>query len=110
MVNGAISYGDIVHPDDRQRVHDEISAALRDQRRFFVEYRIRCRDGALKWVWARGVGIFMVPANIGGGGALMGGHEETKAPANGFWRFRCQDIPVHDRAPILLPRRLEVAL
>ena len=57
LLHGEISYEQIKHPDDRLRVRDEINAALAAERRFFVEYRIQCRDGAIKWVWERGVGI-----------------------------------------------------
>ncbi len=53
-----ISYELIEHPDDRARVRDEISAALAENRRFFVEYRIQSKDGEIKWVWERGVGIY----------------------------------------------------
>lgn len=55
--NSRISYEDLEHPEDRARVREEIDAALREKRRFFVEYRIQCRDGEIKWVWERGVGI-----------------------------------------------------
>ncbi len=57
LLNGEISYEQIEHPDDRSRVREEINAALAEKRRFFVEYRIQCRDGETKWVWERGVGI-----------------------------------------------------
>ncbi len=57
MFNGRISYEEITHPDDRHRVRAEIQEALRQRRRFFVEYRIITTDGAIKWVWEGGVGI-----------------------------------------------------
>jgi len=56
--NDQISYEQIEHPDDRARVRDEIAAALAEKRRFQLEYRICCRDGEVKWVWERGVGIY----------------------------------------------------
>ncbi len=55
--NSQVSYEEIEHPDDRARVRDEICSALTANRRFFVEYRIQCKGGEVKWVWARGVGI-----------------------------------------------------
>ncbi|MBI4191915.1 MAG: EAL domain-containing protein [Betaproteobacteria bacterium] len=57
LLNSRISYDQIRHPDDRQRARDEIDASLAAKRRFFVEYRIQCRDGATKWVWERGAGV-----------------------------------------------------
>ena len=56
--NSRISYEEIEHPEDRARVREEIAAALTENRRFFVEYRIQCRDGEIRWVWERGVGIY----------------------------------------------------
>jgi diguanylate cyclase (GGDEF)-like protein/PAS domain S-box-containing protein len=57
LLNSGISYNQVIHPDDRQRVRDEIGAALAEKRRFLVEYRIERRDGAVKWVSERGVGV-----------------------------------------------------
>ncbi len=56
--NTLISFEQIEHPEDRAHVREEIEAALRERRRFFVEYRIQCRDGEIRWVWERGVGIY----------------------------------------------------
>jgi PAS domain S-box-containing protein len=53
-----ISYGDLIHPDDRQRVFDEVQAALKATTRFRIVYRIITIDGAEKWVWEQGCGIF----------------------------------------------------
>jgi diguanylate cyclase (GGDEF)-like protein/PAS domain S-box-containing protein len=58
LLNSKISYEQIEHSDDRTHVRDEISAALAEKRRFFVEYRIQTRDGETKWVSERGVGIY----------------------------------------------------
>ncbi len=56
--NKAVSWEMLTHPEDRERVRKEIGAALEERRRFLVEYRIQCRDGQVKWVWERGVGIY----------------------------------------------------
>jgi len=58
LLNSKISYEQIEHPDDRTHVRDEISTALAENRRFFVEYRIQTRGGEIKWVSERGVGIY----------------------------------------------------
>ena len=57
LLNGRLSYEQLTHPDDRQRVRDSIRAALARQRRFDVEYRILHADGGIRWVWERGIGI-----------------------------------------------------
>ena len=67
--NRVISFEQITHPDDRTRVREEIEAALKESRRFVVEYRIQRRDGEIKWVWERGVGV---PVRRGGGLVIEG--------------------------------------
>ncbi|HPC95002.1 MAG TPA: PAS domain S-box protein [Sedimentisphaerales bacterium] len=52
--NQAISYDQIIHPDDRRQVHDQINQALRAGAAFEIEYRIVTADGRQKWVWERG--------------------------------------------------------
>ncbi len=54
LLNGRISYEEITHEDDRQSVRDAIEQALRLDRRFDIEYRILCKDGAMRWVHERG--------------------------------------------------------
>jgi len=58
LFNAAISYENITHPDDRSRVRDTINDCLAAKRRFELEYRIVRADGAVRWVWERGVGIY----------------------------------------------------
>lgn len=49
------AYADLIHPDDRQHVWDCVQDGVKRDRRFELEYRIRTRDGTVKWVWERGV-------------------------------------------------------
>ncbi len=56
--NDRISYEVITHPEDRQWVRAEIRDALENHRRFFVDYRITTAEGAVKWVWEAGIGIY----------------------------------------------------
>ena len=51
---GAVSYGDLIHPDDRARVWEAVQDALNRGTQFELEYRIRTRDNAEKWVFERG--------------------------------------------------------
>jgi diguanylate cyclase (GGDEF)-like protein/PAS domain S-box-containing protein len=57
IANARISYEDLIHPDDRAHVRDMIYGALERNERFSIEYRIVRRDGTVRWVWERGVGI-----------------------------------------------------
>ncbi|MGQ3331074.1 PAS domain S-box protein [Halorubrum sp. FL23] len=59
LFDGNVSYGrDIMHPDDHDRVWDSIQDALEAREPFRVEYRIRTADGAERWVWEQGQGVF----------------------------------------------------
>lgn len=58
LFNAAISYESMTHPDDRMTVRATIGDCLAAKRRFELEYRIVRADGAVRWVWERGVGIY----------------------------------------------------
>ena len=49
---------EVIHPDDRSRTWEEIQEGLSEDGTFEVTYRIRTRDGATKWVWERGRGVY----------------------------------------------------
>jgi diguanylate cyclase (GGDEF)-like protein/PAS domain S-box-containing protein len=57
VANRTISYGDLIHPDDRERVWGSIQAAVDARIPWTLEYRIICADGSEKWVWEHGVGV-----------------------------------------------------
>ena len=57
LFNDRLSYEELTHPDDRDRVRQTIRIALTERRRFDVEYRIRHADGTPRWVWERGIGV-----------------------------------------------------
>jgi PAS domain S-box-containing protein len=52
------AYGELIVPEDRQRVWDEVQAGLATRQPFVLQYRIRTADGSLRWVWERGRGAF----------------------------------------------------
>lgn len=53
--NRTLAYGDVIHPDDRDRVRSEVQAALEERRPFELRYRIITATGQEKWVWEQGV-------------------------------------------------------
>lgn len=55
--NRRIAYVELVHPNDRERVWDEIQIAVRTEQAFEVEYRIITAAGEERWVAERGIGI-----------------------------------------------------
>lgn len=58
LTSGQVTYNSLVHPDDQQRVWDEVQAALTLQQPYQLEYRLLPRQGAEKWVWEQGRGVF----------------------------------------------------
>ncbi|MCF8087682.1 MAG: response regulator [Desulfotignum sp.] len=58
VMNRDIAYGALIHPQDRDRVWEEIQAAVSCSSPFVIIYRIITRQGETKWVWEKGRGIF----------------------------------------------------
>lgn len=57
--NGADIFGrEIIHPDDQEEVWNSIQEAVDAHDPFEVTYRIRTKDGAVKWVWDRGQAVY----------------------------------------------------
>jgi PAS domain S-box-containing protein len=50
--------GELIEPEDRERVSRELQAALEKRERFTIEFRTRHADGTVRWVWDRGIGIY----------------------------------------------------
>ena len=59
-----VSYRDLIHSDDQDRVYEVVQKALQSVEPFVIEYRIICANGEEKWVSERGVGgIHARPGN-----------------------------------------------
>ncbi|WP_447976968.1 PAS domain S-box protein [Candidatus Nitrospira bockiana] len=52
------SFGDLIHPEDRQTVWESFQKSLVEKRPFSMEYRIVAADGSTKWVWDQAQGVF----------------------------------------------------
>lgn len=50
FIAGRVHLGDLIHPDDRQRVVETVDDALARAHRYTVEYRLINRDGSESWV------------------------------------------------------------
>jgi len=51
-------FADMIHPDDRRRVEDLMSAALANRSDYEANFRIVRPDGALRWIRSRGRGHY----------------------------------------------------
>jgi PAS domain S-box-containing protein len=56
--NQRASYGELIHPADRESVWNEIRTALQEHQPFQITYRIRTAAGEEKWAWEQGRGVF----------------------------------------------------
>ena len=56
--NRTLPYADLIHPDHREMVWDQVQEALTGRRPFHLVYRISPASGKEKWVWEQGSGVF----------------------------------------------------
>ena len=56
--NNMISYNEIIHPDDREAVWDNVQEALKNKVPFILHYRITTSEGKIKYVWEQGRGVW----------------------------------------------------
>ena len=62
--NNDMKYKSLVHSDDVDRVREGISEALRNNRQFDLEYRIKHKEGHAVWVHESGRGVYDKSGNI----------------------------------------------
>lgn len=56
--NRRISFQQMIHPDDLDNVARLIDAALKARRPFQLVYRLQTAQGAWRWAWEQGQGVF----------------------------------------------------
>ncbi|WP_306818076.1 sensor histidine kinase [Archangium lipolyticum] len=58
FVQGTLRWTDLLHPEDLGRVELAAAEAFAAGRQLTVTYRIQTREGGVKWVWERAVGVY----------------------------------------------------
>ena len=64
VFNRGVSYSEIIHPEDRERVAEAIRDALERREGFALHYRITDQSGAQKWVFERGLAVFREDGSV----------------------------------------------
>ena len=61
-----MTYGQLIHPDDKAMVREDVRAALRERRHFEIIYRILTphEPEGEKWVWERGHGVYTADGEL----------------------------------------------
>ncbi|ATE59343.1 CHASE domain-containing protein [Thauera sinica] len=54
FLSGSVAYRTFIHPDDTPAVRDAIARAVAERGTYNLEYRIRARDGQIRWASERG--------------------------------------------------------
>jgi PAS domain S-box-containing protein len=56
--NACTSFGQLIHPEDREFVWTQVQAHVAQRRPYRISYRIRDAAGRERWVWEQGRGVF----------------------------------------------------
>lgn len=56
--NHRTSFAELIHAEDAESVLEETQAAIDNKRPYQVTYRLRHRDGQLRWMWEQGQAVF----------------------------------------------------
>jgi PAS domain S-box-containing protein len=64
IMNKKIAYNDLIDPNDRQQVWDNIQKSLNDKTPFKLVYKINTLDSKEKIVWEQGRGVFSTKGDL----------------------------------------------
>lgn len=58
IYNRIVSYSELIHPEDRQQVWENVQNAVSKHLPFQIVYRLVAANGKIKTVWEQGLGIY----------------------------------------------------
>ena len=58
FINGTINFTDITLKEDQEQLWNKTQRSLNQKESFNLEYRVKTKDGQLKYLWEQGEGIF----------------------------------------------------
>lgn len=58
LTDGLIQFGEIILEEDRMTTWNAVEEALKNKESFDVKYRIRNKNGKVRYLWEQGIGIF----------------------------------------------------
>ena len=56
--NRRIAYAELIVPEDREKVWQEVQKAVRERRPYRLVYRMRTASNDVKWVWEQGSAVY----------------------------------------------------
>jgi PAS domain S-box-containing protein len=59
-----ITFNDLILPQDRERLRQQVESALQQHKRFEIEYQITTRFGEVKWLQELGQGVFSADGKL----------------------------------------------
>ena len=58
FINQTTAYGSLILDKDHDRVYKSIQNSIRQRKSYSIEYRIKHKDGTIKYVWEKGTPIY----------------------------------------------------
>lgn len=91
ILNHHVAYGELIHPDDRDRVWQEVQQAVVQGQRFRLEYRIISKDGTPKWVLEQGSAVYGPERSIALEGVIFDIGERKQREHWARWETECDE-------------------